>query len=156
MVPLPSLNKELAFTVVEMVIVGCVIAVLSLASYPSMRRMSDTLRLSNQTFEMEQVLREAQAIAFSQQIRCSVVFDVARRSYEVVDSHGSRGISQLERGIDIVAGQCTVPSSSPGKLNVTFTPEYGIPTQGGRIVLRAASVIRKLVISAVTGRVRVE
>lgn len=143
------------FTIVEMVVAMLIVSILASISVPSVSGYLNHLKLSVEAIKLQAALRKAQSIAFSEQVRCSLILDIVRCNYQIFVNGKRRAMYLLERGVGVKPSSCTFPVSN-GKLSVTFTPEYGIPSMGGSIAICIGSLFKRLVVSAVTGRVRIE
>lgn len=143
------------FTLIELLVVLLIVVILALISVPSVIGYLDNVKIWTEAIKLQSVLRKAQAIAFSEQVRCSVVLDEMLDRYDILVNGKIRTRYFFEKGIELLPAACTFPVSN-GKLSVIFTPEYGIPTKGGSIAIGISSLMKRLIVSAVTGRVRIQ
>lgn len=148
--------RDRAFTLLELVLVLSIIGVLSAIAVPKFQRSLAKQRADAAANRIAADLRYARKLAMQQSSRQGVIF--ARSPGH--DSYGMAGVSGLENPAsayrvslsDEPYNASFLSVSFGGTLTISFDG-YGVPDNGGSVVVQAGEFTRTVSVDAVTGEV---
>lgn len=149
-------RNPFGFTLLELMIVICIIAILTAVAAPTYHQWADNARYREAARDASSALREAQSRAVSQNTSYSVVFDLVNKSYTLQKNGTTVEDDSFPNGLKIRgAGDC---SQTSGSVAITMNPNGSADTSKYVCVMDGSGqkLYRAGVESTATGRVVVQ
>lgn len=147
-----------AFTLVELVLVLLILGILAAVSSPRWAAVLQALRVSNAANRIAADLARAKSAAYISSQAKTVVFDVVRSQYAIdgITALGGRSGSYV-LALSEHPYNCELVSvwDRTGTETITYDA-FGMPDQGGEIVVGAGAIRKTVIVDAVTGAAVVE
>jgi len=144
-------NKNLGFTLIEILAVLMVVGILALVSLPIYSRIKPKLNLNAETRDIASDLRYAQQLAVTEQTNYSVNFNQAQNQYSIVKISTGEIIKNKSLLNGITINSITGLDSDTAEFNVT-----GAATKAGTIVLINTDNITNTISIKPSGYVKIE
>ncbi|MBP8994863.1 MAG: prepilin-type N-terminal cleavage/methylation domain-containing protein [Bacteroidales bacterium] len=141
------LDYHHGFTLIELIIVLALLAFLFSSSLPSLAGLRSSLIGKTVVQKISSQLRIAKIEALNQGKTTKIVFNTTQNEYIYTDSSGKS--THYELPDEVILYRTNFP------LNTIRFYLTGTPSSGGTITLRIGNNLKYLIITPVTGRVRI-
>ena len=136
------------FTLIELIVVLALFSFLFAFSFPSLAHLRSTFVGKTVVQKISSQIRIAKIEALNNGKTTKIVFDIARNKYIYTDSSGKSTHSLLPD--EVILYRTNFP------LNTLRFYSTGTPSCGGTITLRIGNHLKYIIITPVTGRVRID
>jgi general secretion pathway protein H len=143
-----ALSHERGFTLLELIVTLLVVALAVGVTIPAIGRSTEALRVRADVAGFAAMLRHARERAIVTHVAQAVVVDPAGRRV----SRRAGGPEGEVRETRALSEHLTVDADPPPALMVRFEPQGG--SSGGDFRLASGSVVYRVTVDALTGRVR--
>src|SRR3989338_9342393 len=123
-------EKNLGFTLIEIIMVLAIIGLIALVSLPVYQKIKPGLTLNSQAIDIVSDLRYAQQLSVTEQINYSVVFDQALNKYTIVNTASGATLKSQNIKPIISINSITGLTANTATFNVT-----GAALESGNIIL---------------------
>ncbi|MDD3715430.1 MAG: GspH/FimT family protein [Atribacterota bacterium] len=143
----PIISYYPGFTLIEFIVVISLFSFLFAFSFPSLANLRKTLVGKTIVQKISSQMRIAKIEALNNRKTTKIVFDIAHNKYIYTNSSGKSTHHQIPD--EVILYRTNFP------LNTLRFYSTGTPSSGGTITLRIGSNLKYVIITPVTGRVRI-